>query len=91
MRIDVIKEIDKHTRQVWGFNLFDLTAVFVEFTIEEKPPRKRKWVVIKRWDKYENRHENRVEEPILPDEIREEAFREVCNFVKVKTWSEWKK
>ncbi len=52
MRVEVTKEVSKHLRQTWQFNMFNLSVVFVGYVVEEKPPRKRKWRVIKQWDKY---------------------------------------
>jgi hypothetical protein len=90
MRIDIVKQLDTETREVWSFNMFDLTAVFVSWNKEVKPKGKRKWTVEKRWDKYRGRESNVNQEPILPEKIREDVLLELTKYIKVKTWSEWK-
>ena len=91
MRIEVTKEIDKHTRQTWQFNMFDLNIVFVGYLVEEKPPRKRTWKIVKIWDKYSSRHENSLEEPTLQEHIKQEAIEITSKRLKVFTWEEWKR
>ncbi|MEI6578392.1 MAG: hypothetical protein WCN92_02880 [Eubacteriales bacterium] len=86
MRIEVIIDIDKNNREVYGFNLFDLTAVFVSYSKQIKP--KRTWLVEKGWDKYAR--DNGMPEPVLPDLIKELAFKKMEQFIKVLTWAEWK-
>jgi hypothetical protein len=90
MRIDIVKQIDKDTREIWGFNTFDFNAVFVRWHKEVKPKNKRKWVMIDFWDKYSRRHPMMSEEPILPEAIKSEALNELTKFVRVRTWDEWK-
>ena len=40
MRIEIEKQIDAETKEVWSFNMFDLNAVFVAWYRETKPKRK---------------------------------------------------
>ena len=90
MRIEIEKQIDAETKEVWAFNMFGLTAVFVDWRIETKPKGKSKWVIEKFWNKYGRRECNMVQEPLLPEIIRSEVLLEVMKYVKVKTWDEWK-
>lgn len=90
MRIEVTKEVDKHTRQTWVFNLFDLNLVFVEYFLEEKPPRKRKWRITSKWDRYRRDRFNDMKEPELQNHIKREVLDKVKGLVKVITWNEWK-
>jgi hypothetical protein len=89
MRIEVKIEIDKETIEVFGFNLFDLTAVFVEYKKQYKPKGKRIWRTEVLWDRYKDR-DNKTNEPVLSDIIRSKALDEVFKLVRVKTWAEWK-
>ena len=93
MRIEVIKQIDTETREVWAFNMFDLNAVFVWWSRESKPKRKRNWIIEEFWDNYGYGREKfrMAQEPILPEVIRNEALLEVMKHIKVHTWNEWKK
>jgi len=88
MRIEVQKQIDAETKEVWSFNVFDLNAVFVGWHREVKPKGKRKWVVEAFWDKYGREH-RMSEEPVLPENIRNEALSEVMKHAIVYTWDEW--
>jgi hypothetical protein len=90
MRIEVEKQIDAETKEVWSFNMFDLNAVFVAWHREVKPKGKRKWTIEAFWDKYGRREYKMVEEPTLPLGIRAEVLDKVMEYVKVNTWSEWK-
>ena len=90
MRITIEKQIDSETRETWGFNLFDLNAVFVCWHREVKPKGKRKWVIQDFWDKYGRRDHRLVVEPVLPDNIRSEVISEIMKYIKVHTWNEWK-
>jgi len=90
MRIEIEKNIDAETREIWVFTSFNLDAVFVEWRKEVKPKGKRKWYVSLVWDKYARNHNCSAHEPALPDEIREAALVEFTKLVKVKTWNEWK-
>jgi hypothetical protein len=87
MRIEVIIDIDKNNREVYGFMLFDLTAVFVSYSKQTKP--KRTWLVETGWDKYAR--DNRMEEPVISYEIKNLAREQVQSYIKVLTWAEWKK
>lgn len=91
MRINIIKEIDSETREVWGFNWIDISIVFVEFCEEIKPKGKRKWTVSRKiWNVYSSR-DSTIPEPVLPGEIRLQALEQALKYIKVKTWSEYKK
>jgi hypothetical protein len=90
MRISIEKQIDAETKEVWSFNLFDLSAVFVGWQREVKPIGKRKWVTDYIWDKYGRANHNTVNEPVLPDDIRSEVISEIMKYIKVRTWDEWK-
>ncbi len=92
MTITIEKNINKETLETWGFNLFDLTAVFVLWQKWEKPKGKRKWTLVSYWNKYE---ENRrvwqsTEEPPLSDSIKAEVAEEIGKRILVKSWKEWK-
>ncbi len=90
MRISVEKYANKHLRQTWYFNVFDMSVVFVEYVVEEKPPRKRKWRITDRWDTYGRRYDNSIkEEPKLQGHIRREALVKAQGLVNVMTWKEW--
>lgn len=89
MKVEVVKEINKHLRQTWVFNMFDLNVVFVKYMAEERPPRKRIWRVTDMWNKYSSRNSN-IEEPHLTDKLRSEALGVVMSKIRVKTWDEWK-
>lgn len=90
MRIEVIKQIDDETREVYTFTLFDLNAVFVCWAIETKPKGKRIWRIKSFWDKYARKDFNATEEPILPEKIRSEAISEVIKLIRINTWDEYK-
>jgi hypothetical protein len=90
MRIEVEKQIDAETKEVWSFTMFDLNVVFVSWSRQVKPKGKRKWAIDKFWDKYQRRNFKMADEPLLPEIIRSEVLSEVIKFVKVKTWDEWK-
>ncbi len=87
--IEVVIDIDKENQELYGFNLFDLTAVFVRYHKQVKPKGKRKWTSAKFWNKYMERESNIVQ-PELPQSIKELAHQKVQELIKVKTWSEWK-
>lgn len=92
MRVEVTKEVNEHLRQTWKFNMFDLNLVFVGYVVEEKPPRKRKWRITEKWDKYERRCENTIkEEPKLEEHIKRDALEKAQSMIKVMTWDEWKR
>lgn len=88
MMIEVIIDVDSETRKVYSFNLFDLIVVFVKYRKESKPKRKKNWITIEFWDKYERN--NRTPEPELTMNIRDLALEKTKNLVVVKTWSEFK-
>lgn len=90
MRIEVEKQIDAETKEVWSFNMFDLNAVFVAWRREVKPKGKRKWAMESFWDKYRRREYRMVEEPVLPEIIRSEVLSKVMEHIRIHTWSEWK-
>jgi hypothetical protein len=90
MRISIEKQIDAEKREVWYFNLFDLSAVFVGWQRKVKPSGKRKWVTEVVWDKYGRTNYNTVNEPVLPDDIKTEVATEIMRYIKVMTWNEWK-
>ena len=90
MRIEIIKQIDDETREVFCFNMFDLNAVFVTWHKETKTKGKRKWSIADFWDKYARVGQKMSTEPELPEIIRSEAISEIMKFVRVKTWDEWK-
>ena len=92
MRVKVTKNVNEHLRQTWEFNMFDLNVVFVGYVVEEKPARKRKWRVSKKWDRYGRRYENSIkDEPTLEDHIKREVLEKAQSMVRVLTWAEWKK
>jgi hypothetical protein len=89
MRIEIEDPQNLHLKHVYCFNTFDLTVVFTGFKIMEKPSGKRKWTITKYWDKYMTRNST-LQEPELPDYIREKALEEMKRFIQVKTWNEYK-
>ena len=90
MRIEVEKQINNETREVWSFNTFDLNAVFVGWHREVKPKGKRKWTIEKYWDRYARRDFNMATEPEIPEIIRDEALTKLTQLLRVFTWQEWK-
>jgi hypothetical protein len=88
MIIEIEKQIDEETKEIWYFQMFELTAVFVAWQRQVKPKGKRKWTIEKSWDKYIKR--NTLSEPVLPEIIRSEVLSEVFKNVRVKTWDEYK-
>ena len=88
MRIEIVKQIDAETKEVWSFELFALNAVFVAWKREIKPKGKKKWTIVIFWDRYYRN--SPITEPILPEIIRSEVLSEVTKYVKVYTWDEWK-
>lgn len=89
-RIEVINQIDDHNREVYRFNWLDQKVIHSHYSLEEKPPRKRKWRTVKSWDRLDNRMNRIKEEPKLPDHIREQAYKKACEQIKVMTSEEWK-
>lgn len=89
MRIQIEVQIDDENKEVWGFNLFDLNLVFVTWHLEFKPKGKRKWEIVKYWDKYGRYTSQMVIEPMLTQHIKEKALLQVIEMIKVKTWDEW--
>jgi hypothetical protein len=90
MRIEITKQIDDETKEVWSFNMFDLNAVFIAWHREVKLKGKCKWTIESFWDKYGRREYAMATEPILPEIIRSEALSEIMKHIRVHTWSEWK-
>lgn len=92
--ITVRKELSDTDAEQFEFIVFDnFTLVFVRYYRYNKPKGKRKWEIVKYWDKYSQRDSTTVE-PILTDEIKNDAIRNfthmVTNKITVKTWTEWK-
>lgn len=91
MRFEIEKVIDNETKEVWVFNMFDLNAVFVSWKMEKKQKGKRKWALEKFWDKYRRIDPYMsINEPELPEAIRNEALSIAISHLRVKTWNEWK-
>lgn len=90
MRIKIEKQINAETKETWSFNTFDLNVVFVGWKCETKPKDKRKWIILSYWDKYSHRGYGGIEEPALPEDIKNQALNEVIKHIKVQTWDEWK-
>jgi len=86
----VEKQIDEYTKEIWAFNMFNLTAVFISYQRLIKPKGKRKWVIEKNWDKYTRSHFTNIDEPVIPEIIKSEITQEIIKQIKVKTWAEWK-
>ena len=89
MRIEIEKQIDAETKEVYSFNLFDTTAVFVGWSKQSKSKGKRLWCVESWWSKYEERSCTAYE-PELPEIIKSQAVSKIIELIKVKTWSEYK-
>ena len=89
MRIEVKKEIDHETIEVYSFNLFDLTAVFVSYSRQKLHKGKKAWQVETFWDKYDERR-NVIDEPVLDEAIKKLAWEKCCELMEVKAWDEWK-
>ena len=88
--IEVEKQIDAETKEVYYFRMFNLCAVFVSWDKQVKPKGKRKWTVTEFWDKYNRVNSNMSEEPALPEIVRSQALSEVTKLVRVYTWDEHK-
>lgn len=89
MRINVDVFQSQYKKYVYGFNLFGLNAVFVQYTIEEKPKGKRLWKVTGIWDKYDSRR-GALTEPELTPDIRRQCLEEVTKLISVNNWAEWR-
>lgn len=90
MRIHIEINLDYKTREVYGFNLFDLTAVLVTYHVEEKPTGKRKWQITSFWDTYNLRHATLQTPPELTEEIKALVLAKIQEYIKIKTWAEYK-
>ena len=90
MRIEIEKQIDAETKEVWSFNMFGFTAVFVGWVKFTKPKGKRKWTSVADWDKYKRTRYLTAEEPELPELIKSDVITEIIKLLTVKTWAEWK-
>lgn len=84
MRIEVEKQIDAETKEVWSFDMFDLNAVFVAWRREKKQKDNYKWVI------EEFRSESIDEETVLSEIIRNEALSKIMEHIRIYTLSEWK-
>ena len=89
MRIVITIPIDSETQEVYHFNTFDLTAVFIFYAKQIKPKRKRNWTNINWWDKY-NTRDSKIPEPELTTEIKTQVLKKVQDSITVKTWTEYK-
>ena len=89
MKIEVIKQIDPETREVYNFTTSDFSLVLTRYSFEQKPKGKRKWQMVKHWHKYARESPRNVE-PSLPDEIRQEAVNKAAQNIRAYTWNEWK-
>ena len=89
MNIEVIKQKDPETREVYNFTTFDFNIVFTRYSFEQKPKGKRKYQRVKYWDTYTWRAAENAE-PNLPDEIRQEAVNKAAKNLRACTWDEWK-
>ena len=84
MRIEVELNIDTETKDVYGFTLIDgLNVVFTSYHREIKPKGKRIWKIIQFWDKYSR--ESNIEQPELPQNVRDLAFEKVITLINIKT------
>lgn len=90
MRIEIRKTIDSETAEQYLFNVFDLTAVFVGYHKEVKPPNKRKFRIIECWDSYSS-HNSTVPEPELPEDVKYQALAKLQSLVNIKTWAEFQR
>ena len=88
MKIEVKIKVDEKTNHVYGFNMFELTAVFVTYHEEVKPKGKRVWRITEFWDNYGRN--STIPQPELPELIKHYALLEVQKRVEVKTWKEYK-
>ncbi len=88
MRIEVIEQIDKHSREVWEFNTFDFNAVLVGFRKEEKPPKKRVWRITAKYDRYDKRGSSLKKPEKLPNWVKIEAVEKLKGFIKVMMWDD---
>ena len=89
MRIEIIIPIDSETQEVYHFNTFDLTAVFIYYAKQIKPKGKRKWTNINWWDKY-NTRDSRIPEPELTEDVKSKVLSKAKESITVKTWAEYK-
>lgn len=90
MDLQVEKEIDQYTKEVWCFTMFNYTPVFTEWRKEEKPKGKRTWKTVKRWSKYLRTDFFTVPEPELTDDVRAAAKDKLVALIHVLTWKEHK-
>lgn len=89
MRIEVKNQLSLDIQEIYTFNLFDLSAVFISYRKEQKIGRKFKLVEL--WDNYtRNNDVYSIKEPILPAFIRSIAVSEVSKHIRIKTWDEYK-
>lgn len=88
MRIEIVEKIDSENQKVYGFNLFDLTGVFITYHTENKAKGKRTWTITHFWDKYGRN--STIDEPELPLIIKEAALAKIQAMIKIHTWDEWK-
>ena len=84
-----VEKNEAETKEIWRFTIIDLTAVFTGYFVYTKPKGKRKWQLIKSWDKYSKRYSS-IEEPQLPMHVRSEVLPKLMEMCKVKTWQEHK-
>ena len=89
MRIEVEQQINEETKEVYSFNLFYTTAVFIGWSKQVKPKGKRVWRVKSCWDKYSERGSS-AQEPELSEIIKSQALSKIIELCRVKTWAEWK-
>ena len=92
MDIEIIREINKNTRQVWEFNVFDFNKiVFVGYSLRKKPFTKRIWRIKEKWSVYGRKVElYSIKEPELQKHIKDEALKKAESMLRVITWSKFK-
>lgn len=80
------------TKTTWWFMVLDNTNIVLSSHIVQlKPKGKRKWqdphIV---WDKYMHRNNN-IDEPVLPEDIKDQVFELYMKKVKVFNSFEYKR
>lgn len=88
-RIEIIKQIDDRTREVWRFTQFGCDIVAVYYAKETKEKGKRKWLVFEYWNKYDRHRWGRIDQhPPLTLEVKQLALDAFIGKLRVCTWEE---
>ena len=86
--MEVIIYIDDRKREVWQFTMFEFTAILDFYSLQELPPRKRKWRALNHWDRI-MKSDNNIDEPDIPLTVAFEVKHKITEQLKVMSWSEY--